>query len=100
LVHIILFREAIMISRYCSVVRVTGRDTDHASVRHGHRLERSQRPVVSRSNELHGDLVALLNSIRAARTDSALHQRRGEPGVNTRLVAVSVLIDGNPGRSM
>ena len=33
-VHIILFREAIVISRYRFVVRVTGGDIDHASAWH------------------------------------------------------------------
>ena len=101
LVHIILFREAIVISRYRLVVRVTGGDIDHASVRHRHRLEESQRTAVSRWNELHGDLVALVKSIRAARTDSALRQRRGRAQRKYPVGRRSVLIpDGNRERSM
>src|SRR5262249_29932554 len=55
LVQMILRRKFMMIPRCCLIVRIARRDGNHAPVRHGHRLEETQRAPVLRRKELHRD---------------------------------------------
>src|SRR5688500_1227365 len=80
LVRIILFREAIAISRYGLVVRVTGGDVQDAAVRPRNRLEEPQWIPVPCRDELRGHRFAGLERIRTDFADPAIGERRGRAG--------------------
>src|SRR5713101_9327322 len=80
LVHIIPFREAMAISRYRLVVRVTRGYIHDLAVRPRNRLEESQRTPVPCRDELRGQRFAGLERIRADFGDPAIGERRGRAG--------------------
>src|ERR1700681_1195217 len=92
LVQVMPFREFMVISRFRSVVRVTGRDFDLASVRHDHRLEKSQRTAVVRRDVPHRDLVPVMKSIRPGWTNSSLREPCGRAQCEHPIRGRSVLV--------
>src|SRR5262245_37580907 len=63
--------------RSCLVVRVTGGNLDHASIRHDDGFEEAQRTAVLRRKELHRDLVTGVQGVRSGFADPALRKSRG-----------------------
>src|SRR5262245_11279839 len=59
------------------VVRVTGGNLDHASIRHDDGFEESQRTAVLRGKELYRDLVTGVQSVRSGFADPSLRKSRG-----------------------
>src|SRR5437867_3275274 len=76
-VQMILDGKVMMVLRCCLIVGVAGGDRDHAPVRHGHRLEKTQRASVFRREELHLNAVAVVERIRPGFTDSPPREGRG-----------------------
>src|SRR5262245_49636290 len=61
----------------CLVVRVTGGNLDHASIRHDDGFEEAQRTAVLRRKELHRNLVTGVQGVRSGFADPALRKSRG-----------------------
>src|SRR5262249_15698389 len=61
----------------CLVVRVTGGNLDHPSIRHDDGFEEAQRTAVLRRKELHRDHVTGVQGVRSSLADPALRKSRG-----------------------
>src|SRR5215467_1408993 len=66
-----------MIPPSCLVVRVTGGNLDHASIRHDDGFESAQGTAVLRRKELHRDLVTGVQGVRSGFADPALRESCG-----------------------
>src|SRR5262245_40732650 len=77
LVPKIFLRTAMIIPPFCLVVRVTGGNLDHASIRHNDGFEETQRTAILRRKELHRDLVTGVQGVRSGFADPALRKSRG-----------------------
>src|SRR5213594_3670133 len=75
--QMILRRVAMMVPRSCLIVRVTGGDLDHATVRHDNRLEKTQRTAIPCGKELHSNVVSGVEGIRSGFTDPPLREGGG-----------------------